>query len=359
MAGKVISVPDDDVLVGDTNEDTRPRRSLRQPLEVDDVGFGELKDQLDKANKEREAERRGREEAERAARQSRADADAARRAAEEARAEGADTQKVALKNAITAKKQALDSLQTEHETAMEAGDFKKASALQRRMAEEAAELKTIEAGLGAIGDEPEPRRTTGRVERIEDARTEPPRREKTGDPFEDYVGQFQPATQEWLRRHPECVTNRVKNAKVIAAHEEALERGYKAESDAYWALIERTMGYKEDAARRAVAADNRDDDIDGDRGDDGRGRQGGGGPMYSGRVSRGGNGRSTDVHLTPGEVQSATDGTVVWNIGNVDHRGVVITDKDPRLDKPIGEYEFARRKKAMQRDGRYAVPYME
>jgi hypothetical protein len=379
--GKTITVPDDDVLVHDSNEDSRPRRTAAAM--VDDIGFSDLKEQLDRAQKERDderkardEERRGREAAEGRARQSQVDADQARKDAEDARTEGAEGQRLAIGNAIKAKKQSLDSLEAELATAMEAGDFKKVSAAQRRMSEEAAELKNLEAGMVALGEEPETRRATGRVDRADDdARTEPRRKEKTGDPFEDYIGQFSSGVQDWLRRHRECVTNKTKNSQVIAAHHEAQDKGYRLESDAYWAYIERKMGYKDDAARRAVAADNRDgDDPDGDHDDqdrdDGRQQQRGGNRMPSARVSRGnGGGRSSDVYLTEGEVLAATDGTLVWNTGNI-FKGRVL-DPDPRTNpngwkadqavvgSPIGEYEMARRKKNMKADGRYVVPMME
>ncbi len=366
--GKTITVPDDDFVGGDTNEDRRPRRT-RPLTEVDDIGFSDLKEQLDRASKERDDarkaiddEKRAREDAERTARQSRVDADTARRDAEVARTEGAEGQRIAIKNAIVAKKQSLDSLETELATSMEAGDFKKVSAAQRRMSEEAAELKNLEGGLTALGDEP--KRAEGRVERAE-----PEARKKTGDAFEDYLAQFSNPIQDWLRRHPECVTNRTKNSQVIAANNEAVDRGYRPESDAWWAYIESKMGYREDVARRAIAADNRDSDDPDDGRDDGRRNgQRGGDRMPSARVSRSnsGGGRSSDVYLTEGEVSNATDGTIVWNQGNIYQGRVLDPNKDSNptgyrkdqavIGTPIGEYEMARRKKNMKAEGRYVVP---
>jgi hypothetical protein len=369
--GKTITVPDDDVIVADSNEDPRPRRARTASLsDVDDIGFSDLKEQLDKAQKERDEERKAREEDRRAreaaegrARQSTADADAARRDAEVARTEGAEGQRIAIKNAIAAKKQTLDSLENELAISMEAGDFKKVSAAQRRMSEEAAELKNLEAGMVALGDEGDSTRS-GRVERqTQETKTET--RQKTGDPFEDYIGQFSAPIQDWLRRHPECVTNRTKNSQVIAANNEAVDKGYRPETEAWWAYIERKMGYREDAARRAVAADNQDND-DLDRDDERQDNRGG--RMPSARVSRsnGGGGRSSDVYLSEGEVSAATDGTLVWNPGNIYQGRVLDPNKDTNptgyrkdqavIGTPIGEYEMARRKKNMKAEGRYVVP---
>lgn len=47
------------------------------------------------------------------------------------------------------------------------------------------------------------------------------------------------------------------------------------------------------------------------------------------------------VNLSPNEVKSATDGTIVWNTG-------------PNKGKPIGTQEMARRKALLQRDGKYS-----
>jgi len=328
--GVTIDVPDED-----------PRASTTK----NDAGFTDLKEQLDTANREKEAEKKRADEARATARRERADADRARSDAQAARAEGLEGNKAAIANAIAAKKTILDDLETKYTAAFDAGDSKSLATIQRRMSEEAADLKTLEAGASALEREPAKRTTTeGRVERQETTRDT-----DTDDPFEKYVRQFSPKSQEWLRRHPECVTNRTKNSQIIAAHNEAIDAGHVAESDDYFDYLEQKMGYRGDRARRAVAADNPIEDNP--RGEPVR---------TSAAVSRGGAaGGSSKVSLTAAEVDHATDGTIVWNLGQTDGRGAKITADDPRVGMPIGVNEMARRKKALATEGRYMVPSLQ
>jgi hypothetical protein len=73
----------------------------------------------------------------------------------------------------------------------------------------------------------------------------------------------------------------------------------------------------------------------------------------------GGNGRSNSrssnpsgavsVTLSKGEKERALDGSVVWNRGNTDAKGHVLKDGDPRIGRPVGISEYARRKAELQK----------
>lgn len=340
MPDITIQVDDEDIL--DTNEAPRPKRV------VNDAGFNDLKDQLDKvsrkaddAQKKIDEERRRADDAEVRARRDRDDASRARQDAQTARTERNDDRKIALTNAVTTQTALLDGFETEYASAMEAGDFKKAAAAQRKMAVAAAELKQIEAGVSSIDDEPASdrgaKKTEGRVERTQ-----------SDDPFEKYVTQFSSKAEAWLRKHPEAVTDKSKNSRVLSAHHKAEADGVKIDSDEYFQRLDEEMGYS-DRAADAVRRDNPTDDPPERRTTS----------MRSAPVSRGNGtgGSSNTVSLTSGEVEAANSGSIVWNVGQVDHRGVRLTDKDPRVGEPIGNYEYARRKKAMGKEGRYETPY--
>jgi hypothetical protein len=337
-AGVTIDVADDDV---------RPRASGSGTI-TNDAGFTDLKEQLEQANKDKEAERKRANDADATARREREAADRARSDAQAARAEGLQGNKDAIATAIAASKNVMDDLEARYSAAFDAGDSKTVAAIQRRMAETAADLKTLETGAAQLEREPAPAKRTAAT--TEGAVT---RQDETLSEFEKYVRQFTPSTQDWLRRHPECVTNRTKNSQIIAAHNEAVDAGHSPESDDYFDFIEQKMGYRGDRARRAVAADNPlDDDPPARRGEPVR---------TSAAVSRGSasGGGSSKISLSANEVEHATDGTIVWNLGQTDGRGVVITDKDPRFGQPIGEYEMARRKKLLQQEGRYVIPSLQ
>lgn len=332
MPLKEIDVTDDTDVVVDPNKPEKVQNT---------AGFDDLRAQLD-------SERQKRQDAENRANRDRQEADRARSDAQAARRESTQGRKSVMESTISAKRAALDALEGEMAAAGEAGDFKKMAQLQRKIGEESADLRILQNGVSSLNeDEPEPRRTAGRIER-----EDPPARKTAADPFEEYVGQFNPQTQQWLRDHPECVTNRTKNSQVVAAHNEALDQGYKQESDAYWAYIERKMGYTADAAKRNARLDNQDNaDPDPPRRTD---------PMRSAPVTRGnGSGSSSRVQLTEDEVKNSTEGTIVFNVGELTSKGNRITKDDPRFGEPIGEYEMAWRKKRMQAEGRYRVPYAD
>ena len=68
-------------------------------------------------------------------------------------------------------------------------------------------------------------------------------------------------------------------------------------------------------------------------------------------ASSGGTSGGTEVRLTKGEAQSATDGTLQWNFN--DPKGKF------KKGDPIGIQEMARRKKAMTEQGLYDKSYVE
>ena len=195
------------------------------------------------------AERRARENAERLA------ADRGREA--QGYREQAESREVTiLDNGISAAKMELTSAEQELERAMEAGEFKKASAAQVRIATAAARVERMEAEKVSIqaGTKKAPT-YEGRVEA-------PP----TGSPFEQYVSGYAPRAQAWLRAHPDCVPdavpdgrggmislggNSTKNSKMMAGHYAAKAQGLPEGSDDYFRVIEEHVGIREPVAASA------------------------------------------------------------------------------------------------------------
>src|SRR6267154_1726094 len=134
--GMTIQVPDDegDLVVTDTNE--APRRRVvpnGDDKNVNDVGFGDLKAQLDKVTRQNQDNELRAANAEAAARRNQDDAEAARRAAAAASSEAQ-----------------MATLESEYAAAFEAGDSKKLSASQRRMSELGGEIAQLRSGKAAI-----------------------------------------------------------------------------------------------------------------------------------------------------------------------------------------------------------------
>lgn len=170
-------------------------------------------------------------------------------------------------------------------------------------------------------------------------KTPPRQREQATDPVEIYVqGRTEP-TANWLRAHPEFITNERKNHKLTAAHYDAVGEGYVPDTKAYFDHVERVLKLTEapieapqdkPAKRRTEAAPVAPTAATAN-----------GGTAPAGNV----------VKLTTGEARSATDGTHTW----------LYNDPKGKFKKgdPIGIEEYARRKHIMTKQGRYDRSFTE
>lgn len=144
----------------------------------------------------------------------------------EARGRVQTTELDLVKNAIANVTQANDALESKYADALAAQDWGAAAKIQRQMADNSAKLARLEEGKARIEQQPKP---TPRV---------------PADPVEQYIasiGPEYPRSREWLRAHPEFVRDPHKNRQMIAAHELAVARGYKADTDEYFRSIEKTL----------------------------------------------------------------------------------------------------------------------
>jgi hypothetical protein len=127
------------------------------------------------------------------------------------------------------------------------------------------------------------------------------------------------------------------NARMMAAHHQALAEGIALESDEYFDMVEK--GIKGPAAKPAAKEQAKPAVGDGRRPSSG---------AASGAGAGGGmNGGATTVTLTAREAASATDGTLVWNYDDPTGQN--------RFKKgdPIGIAEMARRKHEGKKAGLY------
>jgi hypothetical protein len=185
-------------------------------------GVEELKARLDAANKRA------------------AEADAARRAAE-VEAHGAktavqETNLQLVSNAIDTLRQSNEIAKANYRAAMQAGDFDAAGTYQQEMAEHAAKLLQLENGKQAMEAAPLPAAPVAR----------PP-----ADPVEAFAVQLSPRSADWVRRHPEYVTDQRLNQKMIGAHNMAIADGHVADSEAYFEAVESLLGVRKAPTRSA------------------------------------------------------------------------------------------------------------
>jgi hypothetical protein len=137
---------------------------------------------------------------------------------------------------------------------------------------------------------------------------------------ERQVTRYTPRTEEFLNRHPEYLdANGAVTQQAIGAHHLAVGAGLTPDTDSYEAHIEKTLGTRGGNSVRSS----------------------GGGSRSSGN----------SVALSKSEVAMANSGAIVWNVGNTDSKGNVIRAGDPRVGKPIGNLEFARRREIMKSQG--------
>ena len=146
-----------------------------------------------------------------------------------------------LNSGIESAKGELSAAQQELERALEAGEFSKVGTAQVRIAGAAARIDRLEAEKVTL---------QARKPSAHEGRVETP---AVVSVFENYVSQFTPRSQAWLRAHPghvpaEAGGDPVKNATMMSAHYQALAKGIKAESDDYFRFLEENIGERTAAA---------------------------------------------------------------------------------------------------------------
>lgn len=203
---------DEEIVVESPKEEVEASEA---PEGVED-GIKSLKQQL-------EMERQARTEAERRARE-------ASNQANRASLEVQDSNLQLIMSAIDSVKRTNDMLKRDYATAMQAGDYETAAEIQSNMSINGAKLLQLENGRSALEQ---------RLANPPKPEPEPPQ-----DPVEAIASQLSPRSAAWVRAHPECVKDRRLYMKMIGAHNIAVADGFQADTDEYFAEIERQMGYR-------------------------------------------------------------------------------------------------------------------
>ena len=226
--------------MADTEENVQEEEIVIAPPKESDDTPDKPEDSADDAEsgiqalkKQLEVERQARAEAERRAREA---SNQANRASYEVQ----DSNLQLIMSAIDSVKRTNDMLKRDYATAMTAGDYEAAAEIQSNMSINGAKLLQLENGRSAL----EQRLKTP-------PKTEP---EAPADPVEAIASQLSPRSAAWVRAHPECVRDRRLYMKMIGAHNIAVADGFQADTDEYFAEIERQMGYSK--PQTAVQADD-------------------------------------------------------------------------------------------------------
>ena len=169
-----------------------------------------------------EAEKRAREEAELMA----------RRAAEQAQAaygEVEDTNVQLVNTAIDTVKRENDILTSNYAEAMSMGDYERAAKIQATMATNSAKLLQLENGLREMQNAPK---------RQPVAPVAPP----ASVQLDQIISAVSPRSANWLKSNKAQLADDRMIKKMFRAHEDAMDDGIEADSDAYFRYIEARLG---------------------------------------------------------------------------------------------------------------------
>ncbi len=210
--GKVPAKPEVEII------DAEPAPKVAKAAEKSpEEGIEELKAKL-------EAERLGRLEAEKRARQAQMDA-------QKASTEVEDTNLHLVNSAIETVKQQSVLLKRQYAEAMAAQDFAQVSEIQEAMGDLAVKKSQLEAGKSAMENRPKAQLVQPMA--------------RTADPIEDIANQVTPQSAAWLRQNKAHLGSDAAVRRMFRAHEDAMDDGIRADTPAYFQFIEQRLGISE------------------------------------------------------------------------------------------------------------------
>ena len=151
-----------------------------------------------------------------------------------------DAEYDAILNAIGAAESEAEGAQRDIALATETSDAKAVGEASRRLARAESRLSQLEDGKAAIE-----RAKTAQAAR---ARETPPQRASQPATVEQYIDQLPnllPSQRDWLREHPDALTDTRKNLRLQGAHVEAEDQGFRPGTQKYFSYLEERLGYKE------------------------------------------------------------------------------------------------------------------
>lgn len=166
-------------------------------------------------------------------------ADAAEREAREAREEnerlktaGADTEKELLTGSLAAAQTERDAAKAEYVKAFEAGDAPAMADANDKISRAATKIVNFEGAIAQFD-------TDAKIEK---------ERPKTERPLSvqaviDQMPDLSTKERDWLKDHPDTVTDAKLNRALAVGYDRAIEAGHKRGSDGYFQFLDQFMGY--------------------------------------------------------------------------------------------------------------------
>jgi hypothetical protein len=219
-----------------------------QPRSADDEAYTRLKNQLERAERDR-LEMQNRSERERSALEGNLRDE--RERGEQLRRDHLVTQELAIDNAMRVAEREAAAAEDAIQRALEAADYAAAAKAQRILSQADNDLARLREGKLAVETEKSrsAQQTQGtRQERASEPSTMPAREPQSDwERVEVYITQpaHPPRVQEYMRRHYDDLfaDGGARVNKLVAAHYEAKAQGLPEFSDQYFKAVDKHMGY--------------------------------------------------------------------------------------------------------------------
>lgn len=191
--------------------------SSAAPAGDKDPGVASLEEQLAEANRRREAAER---EAEVLRNERGKDAQVI-----------ADSRLLVIDSTIQTNETKLNAAKSKYKEALESGDYDAQVEAQAEIADVTVALRSAKLGKDRLEQE------------IEQAKEAP---QTETDKFEKWAddNRIHPRSRAWLREHMDYVTDSLKNAELMVAHQKAVRAGVQLNTDAYFEALETNLGLR-------------------------------------------------------------------------------------------------------------------
>jgi hypothetical protein len=154
--------------------------------------------------------------------------------------EAENAQYTAISRAIETAQGLIEASEARILTARESGDFKAEMAAQREHGQAIARLSGLEAGKGQMD-------AMRASPAYQQQRQAPPPQQNA---FENHISTMSEPTKQWLRAHPDAVSNPTMANRVASAHYAALAAGKTTDTPDYFSFVEQHAGYRQAPAQQ-------------------------------------------------------------------------------------------------------------
>jgi hypothetical protein len=241
--GRGKALRSEEASVSGAGKDNRSRDLHEDITEEEDVS--DLKRQLEdmrranaESDKRLQNEIRARQDAERAREQREYEAGSYRVRAEDAEYD-------AILNAIGRAQSEAERAQYDIAAASEAGDHKLVADANRRLARAESRLAQFEDAKVAIEDQKSREAYQAKQRANQPPQQPQQQRQMSVEEYIDTIPNLLQSQKDWLKAHPETMTDNRVNMRLQAAHIETEDLKYRAGSKQYFQHIEQRLGYAE------------------------------------------------------------------------------------------------------------------